>query len=212
MRMLQSPWVAAALGALAYTLTTVLLLRPERMLANRPAPVPAEEPSHQEPVPSWAFRNPEIDQLVSELKAEREAVRAREKELQDLAERLNVERQEIGTITQRVAVLQAEMDRTMVRIKDDESANLKRLAKVYATMGPESAAKIMIEFQDEAAVKIFAFMKESETAPILENIAKSGPDAARRVALLSDRLRLLSTGGTPAPTSPAAPPDRTAKP
>lgn len=211
MRTLQSPWVAAVAGILAYLLTTAWLLRPGKMAGWVRPPVAARAGVKIEPlVPSWAFKNPEMDQLLAQLLAEREAVRAKEKELGDLATRLNLERQEIGTITQRVASLQAEMDRTFVRIKEDEMANLKRLAKVYATMAPESAAKIFLEFQDEAAVKIFAFMKESETAPILENMAKEGPGvppgAARRVAVISDRLRLLNANRA------AAAPDRTPTP
>ena len=69
--------------------------------------------------------------------------------------------------------MQAEMDRTFLRIQEQEFANLKRLAKVYATMSPEGAAKIMLESPEDAAVKILSFMKESETAPILESMATS---------------------------------------
>lgn len=187
-------------------LTTVMMLRPERLLANRPAAAATAEASAEPevPVPSWVYKNPEVDQLVSELKTEREAVKAREKELQELATRLAVERQEIGTITQRVAFIQAEIERSMVRIKDDEAVNLKRLAKVYVSMSPEAAAKIIAEFQDDVAVKVFSLMKESETAPILEIISKTGEAAVRRVALISDRLRLVSSSNPP-PTSVVAP-------
>jgi flagellar motility protein MotE (MotC chaperone) len=210
-RTLQSPWIAAVIGMVLYLATTALLLRPDRIMSGGARPVGRTGTSTVEPLgPSWTFKNPELDQLVSQLVAEREAVRAKEKDLSDLANRLALERQEIGTITQRVAVLQREMDRTFVRIQDEETANLKRLAKVYATMAPESAAKIFLEFQDEASVKIFAFMKESEVAPVLENMAKTGTTAARRVALISDRLRLLSgtrASANPAPgaTTPATP-------
>lgn len=206
-RTLQSPWLAAVIGVLLYGAITALLLRPSRLIIPGAGPAAGAARALVEPLgPSWAFKNPEVDQLVSELRTEREVLRAREKELQDYAARLTLERQEISSITQRVATLQLEMDRTIVRIRDEESANLKRLAKVYATMAPEAAAKIMVEFQDEAAVKIFAFMKDSETAPILENISKSGPPAARRVALISDRLRLLSVPPTqPAPDRPKSP-------
>ncbi len=194
---LQSPWVAAVLGVLAYTATTALFLRPEKIISGNHVPAALLAPETDELVPSWAFKNPEVDQLVSELRTEREAVRLKEKELQEFAARLAAERQEINTVTQRIATLQADIDRTFVRIREDESLNLKRLAKVYGAMTPEAASKIMVEFEDEAAVKIFAFMKEAETAPILENISKSGSAAAHRVALISDRLRLLTS---PAPT------------
>lgn len=213
MRKLQSPWVAAVLGVLAYTLTTAVFLRSAKLEVADPGDALEGTPSPEELVPSWAFKNPEVDQLVAELRLEKEAIRVREKELQDYAARLALERQEINTVTQRIATLQAEIDRTFVRIKDDETSNLKRLAKVYATMTPEASSKIMVEFQDEAAVKILAYMKEAESAPILENISKTGPAAARRVAAISDRLRLMSLPSANG-TSPASstPPDRPKKP
>jgi flagellar motility protein MotE (MotC chaperone) len=207
-RILQSAWLAVALGVLAYAATTALLLRPDKLIAQQRA-LKVRTAEKEDPlVPSWAFKNPEVDEMLADLLAQREALKVREQELNDLAARLAVERQEIGIVTQRVVTLQAEMDQAFVRIQENELANLKRLAKVYAAMSPDGAAKIMTEFQDDAAVKIFAQMKESETAPILELMAKDGPTAARRVALISDRLRLLSappvtekpkTPGTPKP-------------
>ncbi len=200
-RVLQSPWLAVALAVLAYAATTLVLLRPGTLQVALPTtPTGTSTPKVEPLLPSWGFKNPELDQLVSELRSERLALKSRAQELDDLASRLALERQEIGSVTQRVAFLQAEIDTNFVRIKAEETSNLKRLAKIYASMAPEAAAKILAEFQDEAAVKILAFMKESETAPILEGLAKDGPIAARRVALLSDRLRLLSA------SPPAAPP------
>lgn len=214
-RTLQSTWMAVALGVLAYVATTALLLRPDQLIAQQRA-LKASTGEKMELIgPSWAFKNPEVDEMLADLRTQREELKVREQELNDLAARLAVERQEIGTVTQRVATLQAEMDQAFVRIQENELANLKRLAKVYAAMSPEGAAKIMTEFQDDAAVKIFALMKESETAPILELMAKDGPTAARRVALISDRLRLLSTAPLPekpkTPSTPKPPPAEASK-
>lgn len=64
----------------------------------------------------------------------------------------------------------------------------------------------MLEFQDQhAIVKLLTFMKESETAPILESMGKDGTPAARRVAAgaISDRLRSLPPNPVkPAPEKP----------
>jgi flagellar motility protein MotE (MotC chaperone) len=205
-RTLQSTWLALALGVLAYVGTTALVLRPDKLLLQRRAVKPATAHKEETIEPSWAFKNPEVDEMLADLRTQREALQVREQELNDLAARLAIERQEIGTITQRVVSLQAQMDQTFVRIQENELTNLKRLAKVYAAMSPEGAAKILTEFQDDAAVKVLALMKESETAPILENMAKDGPATARRVALISDRLRLLSVPPTvEKPKATAAP-------
>jgi hypothetical protein len=61
-------------------------------------------------------------------------------------------------------------------------------------------------------VKIFAIMKESETAPILELMARDGPVNARRVALISERLRLLSPPPTQEKTNKAPNAAPTARP
>jgi flagellar motility protein MotE (MotC chaperone) len=76
-----------------------------------------------------------------------------------------------------------------VRVQEEEATNLKKLAKVYASMEVEGAASILKELNDEQIVKIMIFMKESETASIFETLAKRGKDEARRVALISERLR-----------------------
>ncbi len=196
-RTLQSPWLAVALGVLIYAGITAMLLRPDKLISAHKAANEVKAEDTTELIgPSWAFKNPEVDEMLADLRAQGEALKAREQELNDLAARLAVERQEIFTITQRMATLQAEMDISFLRIQETELANLKRLAKVYATMTPDGAAKILTEFQDDAAVKLFAIMKESETAPILELMARDGPTNARRVALISERLRLLSAPPT----------------
>lgn len=193
MRTLQSPWIALVIGILTYAATTAALIRPDKLIAARKAAQAVEEGGRDELIsPSWAFKNPEVDEMLADIRSQSEALKIREQELNDLAARLAVERQEISTVTQRVAALQAEMDISFVRIQENELSNLKRLAKVYATMTPDGAAKILTEFQDDAAVKIFALMKENETAQILEIMARDGTNSARRVALISDRLRLLT--------------------
>jgi flagellar motility protein MotE (MotC chaperone) len=142
--------------------------------------------------PSWEFTNPEADQLVAELKSERAAVKKREQELDELAKRLAVEQTEVNQATQSVHQLQLDFDKNVVRIKDEETVNLKKLAKVYSDMSPESAAKVFTEMEDQAVVKIMVFMKDTETAAILEALAKNGQPEARRVAGLSESLRLAS--------------------
>jgi flagellar motility protein MotE (MotC chaperone) len=205
-RILQSPWLAVGLGILTYLGTMIVVLRPER-LGSAPrlhgAAGVAGEVGPARLMPSWEFQNPELDELVSELRRERDALRLRQQDLAALAERLTVERQEIGVVTQKVAVLQTDADRALGRVQEQEVANIRRLAKVYTSMSPEGAARVLAEFQDDALVKLLVLMKETEVAPILENMARTGPVAARRVAQLTDRLRLF--GPVPPPDKPKTP-------
>jgi flagellar motility protein MotE (MotC chaperone) len=147
--------------------------------------------------PSWEFSNPEADQLVTELKEEKSAVATRQQELNEMATRLDAERSELGQVTQSVRQLQNDFDKSVLHVQTDETANLKKLAKVYSEMDPQTAADVFVEMDDVSIVKIMIFMKDSETAGILEALAKKGKPQAHRTAMISDRLRLASTRPLP---------------
>jgi flagellar motility protein MotE (MotC chaperone) len=185
--LLQSKWMALAIGIALYAITTLLAWRtPEAA-----GPDGGGAAAHKaRAVPSWEFQNPELDQLVADLKKEKAALGQREQQLNDLATRLQAERLEINQVTQTVHQLQGELDRTVLRVQDEEIANLKKLARMYAAMTPDGAMAILRELDDPAVVKVMVFMKEEEAAPILEALSKRGDVDAKRAATISDRLRL----------------------
>jgi flagellar motility protein MotE (MotC chaperone) len=195
-KLFQSPWLASGLGTILYLLITLLSWHPAGGVK-----VEAESPQVHKAGPSWTFQNPEVDQLVEDLKKEREAVALKEKQLNELAVRLQSERQELNQVTQTVHDLQSEFDRNVVRIEEQESVNLKKLAKMYASMAPENAVPILKQMDETTLVKILALMKESETAPILETMGKQDESEAKRAAALSERLRLIITKPAPGKTS-----------
>jgi flagellar motility protein MotE (MotC chaperone) len=149
--------------------------------------------------PSWDFVNPEADQMMDELKAEKKALAKKEQDLNDLKVRLESERSELNLVTQSVRQLQTDFDQNVLRITDEETANLKKLGKVYSDMDPSSAATILQEMDDAEVIKIMVFMKDTETAAILESMAKKGQLQAKRAAALSDRLRLAVYRNNPTP-------------
>ncbi len=185
MRLFQSPWTASSLGVIVYLAVFVM--------AWKPPAIPEEDPGAAAPSaagPSWSFQNPEVDLLIGELKREKEAVAAREKELKELAERLRIEHAELLQLTQAVQQVQAEFDQNITRVRAEEAANLKRLAKTYAAMSPAGAASVLKAMDDSTVVKVLLFMKDSETAAVLEVLAKQSPADAKRAAAISERLRL----------------------
>jgi flagellar motility protein MotE (MotC chaperone) len=186
MRLLQSHWTAVCVGTAAYLATMVAVWRPHAV-----PPVQAvSESAPRESAVSWAFQNPEMDLLMNELKREKESLAAKEKDLNELAARLQTERAELSQLTQTVQQAQAEFDQNVTHVRTEETANLKRLAKMYSTMSPEGAASVFKALDEAAVVKILTCMKDSETAPILEVMAKQGDAEAKRVASISERLRL----------------------
>ena len=128
----------------------------------------------------------------------------REKQLDELAARLQAEKAEITRATNAVGQLQRDFDQNVTRLKEEEQANLKKLARLYTTMSADGAALVMKELPDDTLVKLFAIMKEAEIAPLLELLSKPNAADAKRVAVLTDRYRLLqsrtiSTNRPPAP-------------
>ena len=187
------------LGALIYLAVTAALVVPGKLMPQ--SVHAAEAVEYHVAGPSWDFINPELDRLVSELAKEKETLAGREKQLNELASRLEAERQEINIVTQAVYRMQTEFDRNVVRVREEEMANLKKLAKVYAAMSPEGAAAILKQMEDEQILKFMVFMKDAETGPVLEGLAKLSEADAKRAATLTDKLR-----GTlfrnPAPKTP----------
>jgi flagellar motility protein MotE (MotC chaperone) len=190
-RILQSSWFAALTGCVLYLTVTALLFRPSQFV--RPPPPPETVTKNSSPAgndqPSWKFRNPEFDQWVEEVRREKEALSLREQQLQQLEERLASDRQELNAATQTVYQLQAEFDKNVIRIKDQEADNLRRQAKIISGMSPESAASLISEMPEDDAVRILFTMKPDDASAILENLSKSGKDDARRAAQFAEKLR-----------------------
>jgi len=189
MKILQNPIVSSLLGLILYAVITVVVWKaPAHVIEGEPA---QEEilAKAKEATPSWEFQSQEADLLISELKIEKAALAKREKDLNDLAERLKTERLEINVVTQAVHQLQAQVEANIVRINAEEAINIKKLSRTYAAMSPEGAAPILKEMEEPTLIKIVALMKETESAPILEAMSRLGADEAKHVAKITERLR-----------------------
>ena len=187
-RLLTAPITAMTVGGVSFLVTMMLLL--QQPLTATPAPASAHEAVEQTPVQSfWEAYNPEVDLLLEELQNEKAVLDKKEQELNELAARLASERAELNVVTQRVHQLQIEFDQNVTRVKEEEAPNLKKLAKMYATMSPEGASAILSELDDQTIVKLFSFMKETECAPLLEMMALRGGEQAARAAEISEALR-----------------------
>ena len=182
-RLLQSSWFTALIGCVVYLGVTVTLIHPEKFARLRAAITQVKNSPIDEP--SWKFRNPEFDQWVEEVRRQREALGLREQQLQELQTRLETERQELNVATQTVCQLQAEFDKNVIRIKDQEVTNLKRQAKILSSMTPEGAAGLITDMTEDDAVRILVTMKADEASAILETLSKIGKPEAKRAAVLT---------------------------
>ncbi len=143
---------------------------------------------------SWNYYNQDIEFLITYLKDTSNSFRIRQKDLDELGQRLAAERAELASVTQLVARLRDDIDKQVIRIQDDEIINVKRLAKTYAGMDPSSAAKVFAELDEKLVVKVMSQMKDDQNAAILDALAKTNAQGAKLAAALSDKLRLVATG------------------
>jgi flagellar motility protein MotE (MotC chaperone) len=188
LKLLQSSATSMAIGGIVFLLTIASLLQKPLAAANKPQA--DEEAPH---VDFWERHNPEVDQLIQELQKEKKDLTKREAELRELETRLQAERSEINQVTQRVAQLQIEFDQNVTRIKEDEMPNLKKLARMYSSMSPAGVSAILKELDDQTVVKILTLMKEEESAPLLDAMAREGDAQTKRAANISEALRKTIT-------------------
>jgi flagellar motility protein MotE (MotC chaperone) len=187
MKFLQSPLFAAVLGGVLFLLTSAFLTTQGVATATHADEEPATHPNLKGA--SWDFFNPELDQIVADLKTERDTLATREKQLNELATRLKAERAGLDDALKSIKKIQEQVDKNLFRIQSQEEPNLKKLAKMYTAMEPASAARIMRELDDTIVVKILTLVKEPETALILESLSRMGEAETRRAAAISECLR-----------------------
>jgi flagellar motility protein MotE (MotC chaperone) len=197
-RLLQSPWFSAAAGCLLYLGTTVAILNPSKLAGFKP-PVPDYS---AEDDPSWKFRNPEMDQWLSQMKSEKANLDLREERLDELQTRLNAEMQEISVATQTVSQLQDNFDKNVIRFNEQESANVKHQAKLMSEMTPEGAIAMFSEMPDDDAVRILFTMKDDVASVILDTWSKGDKEGAKRAARLTEKLRQVLSAPPAATTTP----------
>jgi flagellar motility protein MotE (MotC chaperone) len=190
LKKLNSPWIGSIVGLAAFLTVTAATWNSatQKIQAAHDAALATNTVAKTET--PWSFDTAEIDALIKELRDEREQLSKREKDLNELATRLNAERQELTQLTQTVSQMQKDFDLSVSRVSEEESANLKKLAKTYTGMEPDGAATIFKQMDDTSIVKIMVFMKDQERGPILAAMSKGGELDAKRAADLTDKLRV----------------------
>jgi len=115
---------------------------------------------------------------------------------------LNAERQELSKQRQQLESMRADISSRITTIQSDEVKNLKSLVATYSSLTPKATLTIFKEMDDTMVVKILSLMKTDTVSPLFEEMSKQGasdPAVARRVATLSEKLRLLKSGQSSAP-------------
>lgn len=194
MKFLASPWGLALLAALLNLGTTSGLILAQKdhfsVLEQKELP-----PSKLTPPPKlWSFDSEEIEELSTELKAERAKLDTRETDLDKLAAQLKAERAELDKVRTDIKAMREEMSNAIPEVQEAEAKNLKTLAQTYSTLTPAAAVAILRELDEQMGVKILSMMKSEKVGAILGEMARlqdKDDNMAKRAARISDKLRLL---------------------
>ena len=144
----------------------------------------------------WGFWTIEIENLAGELKDQKAVFKKREEALAQREERLNAERVELSKQRQQLEALRADITSKITSIQADEMKNLKSLVATYSNLTPKSTLTIFKEMDDTMVVKLLSLMKTDIVSPLFEEMSKQAatdPAMGKRVATLSEKLRLLKS-------------------
>ena len=122
MRLLTSPWISIPVGAMLYLASMLVFWK-----TPTPPPMARDHAKAAFTGPSWEFTNPEADQLMTELKSEKGALALRKQQLDELASRLGMEREELAAATLAVRNLQEQFDKSVTRVQEEEFADVHRV-------------------------------------------------------------------------------------
>lgn len=212
--MLAAPWFLAVVALLVNVALSFVLLKSEsgkireriqqeQIAAKGPS---AEEIAAKEaaaaaaaapPPPVWGFKTGAIDELMTELKNERQNLLEEQKDLAALSSQVTSERQEIERVKQEVARMRQELESRVIEVAENERDNLKKLVTTYTAMPPTNAVLIFRELDEDTVVKILSAMKSERVALILGEMARlvdkdrADEPPSRRAARISDKLRLM---------------------
>jgi len=191
MQALLSNWIfLSVLASLMYFATTMALLDPKvlQVAVAKPPPKPVYVNVKG---PSWEFVNPELEQLINNLKTEMERQKLKREELDKFEKQVQAEHAEVQRLIKELELMQEKFDTNVVKLHSAETPNLKKMAKLYSTMNLETTLKIFRQMDDDMIVKLFGQMKEDEIAPIIEALGQPAEEDARRAVRLTEMYRRM---------------------
>lgn len=198
MKFLTSAW-GLAIIAIVLTIETMA-----GMLYAARASFSAASPAavHAKAASLWSFKPDEVDKLISQLGSERKKLDARETDLNKLEAQVASERAELEKVRSGIQTSKDELAAAVSEVQDSESKNIKTLAQTYSAVSPRAAVAIFAEMDDTMAVKILATMKAEGVGAIFQEMANKNDAQAKRVARLSDKLRLFKRAKSNPPPQP----------
>jgi flagellar motility protein MotE (MotC chaperone) len=158
---------------LAVTVTGALDSGPERTSAVTEAIAKDEKPKAEAenaaPVETKAKSRPGISttESLSAFQQKEIEIRKKEEQLKEKEERLGKLEKEIEQKVKDLLALQKEIQAVRIEKQETQNTKVRGLAKIYGTMKPKEAAKLMENLDDKLVMGIISTMTPDEAAAIL---------------------------------------------
>lgn len=131
-----------------------------RKQSSPPAQIPPSAPATLPTLSDMATR---LEQREAELRKREEAVRQKEEYLSKLEQETEKKLKELIGIQKEIQAYRAEKE-------EAQNGKIRSLAKIYGTMKPKEAAKLLENLDDQLVVSVISTMTPDEAGNILGNM------------------------------------------
>lgn len=161
---------------------------------------------------SLRFDNPDVVNLLNQLRSRQEQQAVREKKLKELEDRVRLEMQNLHLATQWIAQARLAQDRLltnrMTYLKAEEQRSLLEHGRRLASLPPPQAVAILTNYTPDEIAKTFTVLNSTNASTLLGALVASGESGVRLAADISRRMMqisLRSPEGTNAIAAPSNP-------
>ncbi|VAX20168.1 hypothetical protein MNBD_NITROSPINAE02-1232 [hydrothermal vent metagenome] len=135
-----------------------------------------ERPAEKAPIAGQGALDIEI---IKDVEKRNKELNKREAELERKQQQLNALQTDIDKQLSELKALQAKIEEALVLRNDLEKESIRKLAKTYSSMPPESAATLIQKLDMSIAIRMLNVMKERSAGKIL---AATPPDLATKLS------------------------------
>ena len=159
--------------------------------APAPAVTPAPAATAQAPVveaPSFApddqDRSPAEMDVLNQLSQRRDLLDKRARELDTHEALIKVAEQRVDQKIKEMNTLRQQLQTMVNQVSEAQGVQIENLVKIYETMKPDEAAKILETLEMPVLLGVIQRMKPARTAPIM---AKMNPEKAKEITVALTR-------------------------
>jgi flagellar motility protein MotE (MotC chaperone) len=135
-------------------------------------PAKPEDPGQAAPAPDAPKRpsNASVPEMVTYLETRNAELNKKEEQLKQKEEYLSQMEQQVEGKLKELLAIQKEIQAFRAEREENQNAKVRSLAKIYGTMKPKEAAKLLENLEEQLVVEVISTMNATEAANILSNM------------------------------------------